>query len=55
MTTKHTNVKREKPETPESAPDALRTAYEIHTLAQMVYGRLVPQAYTPAIVPGLFH
>ena len=39
----------------EAAPDELRVAYEIHTLAQMIYARLGPQAYAPATVPGFFH
>jgi len=40
--------------TKEPPQDVLKAAYEIHTLAQLVYARLAAPAYGPPAVP-LYH
>jgi|KBSSwiStaDraftv2_1062776.scaffolds.fasta_scaffold08689_7 hypothetical protein len=52
---KHPNPRTAEKPARESAPDVLRIAHEIHTLAQMVYARLAPQTYGSVPIPGLLH
>lgn len=54
MNTKQPNVRPAGP-AKEAPPDGLKAAYEIHTLAQLVYARLAGPAYGPPIVPPFYH
>lgn len=44
-----------RPAEPEAPPDTLRIAYEIHTLAQLIYARLTAPVYPPPVAPPIFH
>jgi hypothetical protein len=52
---RHPNPRTAEKAERKSVPDELQIAHEIHTLAQMVYARVAPQAYASVPVPGLLH
>lgn len=55
MPTKKPNARPAESRTDAAAADALKTAYEIHTLAQMLYTRLAVPAVPAPAPPAIFH
>jgi hypothetical protein len=54
-TNRKPNTRTATPPSDAAAAEALKTAYEIHTLAQLLYARMAAPAIPMPVAPPVFH
>lgn len=54
-TNRKPNARPAAPPKEPAAAEALKTAYEIHTLAQLLYARMAAPAVSMPVTPPVFH